>query len=309
MTRQVSAGGIRVLLALLAAMALWASSFPIMKALLQAGFNPYAIIWGRMVFASLVLLPLMIRAWPRARRQKGDIWWLLLLVACEPGLYFLLEINALQYTSASQAGMVAALFPLLGTLGGALFFNERAGRNMLLGLFLSVGGVIGLTLAGDADLSAPRPWLGNFLEAMAMVMAVGYMLIIKKLTPRYDIWLLTGIQMAGGAIIYLPGAAYLLGEQRELFLQPFNLGLFIYIGAGVTVLAYGFYNYGVARLSAARAAVMVNLIPVFAVMISWLWLGERLNGLQIAFAALTLGGVILTQKSDRAATEAQEQAG
>jgi drug/metabolite transporter (DMT)-like permease len=65
------------------------------------------------------------------------------------------------------------------------------------------------------------------------------------------------------------------------------------------VLAYGLYNAGVSRLSAARASVMLNMIPVIAFLISWVWLGERLNAAQMAFAALTLAGVFLAQKNPR----------
>ncbi len=284
-----------VLTALLGAVVLWASAFPVMKALLGV-MHPLSMIWGRMIIASIILLPLVVRGWRMADRRPGDIRWLLLLAFLEPCLYFSLEITALKYTSASQAGMVVSVFPLLAALGGVLFFREPMTPRMTAGLLLSMAGVIGLTLAGSPDASAPRPWLGNFLEFLAMVSATGYMLIVKRMAPRYDIWLLTGIQMMAGAIFFLPGAWYLFGRDLATVSQPLNLGMLIYLGIGVTVLAYGLYNAGVSRLPAARASVMMNLIPVLAVVMSWIWLGERLNGVQIAFAAMTLAGVMLAQR-------------
>jgi drug/metabolite transporter (DMT)-like permease len=47
----------------------------------------------------------------RVTYQKGDWRWLALMGALEPCLYFRLEVNALRYTSAGQAGMVCALLP------------------------------------------------------------------------------------------------------------------------------------------------------------------------------------------------------
>jgi drug/metabolite transporter (DMT)-like permease len=290
--------GAGVVLAVLGAVFLWASAFPVMKALL-ARMDPWAMIWARMAVATLLLAPLMWRAWPRARRRPGDLKWLLLLVLLEPCLYFILEITALRHTSAAQAGMVVALFPLMAALGGALFFKERLTRAMLAGLLLSVAGVIGLTLAGAPDLHAPRPWLGNFLEFLAMICGVGYMLIIKRLAPRYDIWLLTGLQMSAGFLFFLPGARPLLMEGGLWRLDGLSLLLLIYLGAGVTVLAYGLYNIGISRLPAASAAVLVNLLPVITLGLSWGFLGERLNALQLAFAVLTLAGVFLAQKQGR----------
>ncbi len=284
----------RALIAVFGAVFLWASAFPAMKSLL-ARMDPMAMVWVRMAIASLVLLPLMVRSWPRAQRERGDGWWLLALVIFEPGLYFLLETKALQYTSAAQAGMVVALFPLMAAAGGALFFRERLSGQVVAGLILSVLGVVGLTLAGEADIHAPAPWLGNLLEFLAMVCAVGYIMIVKRLGQRYDIWLLTGIQMTGGFFLFLPGAVTLFTQPEPLFSSLFDLSLLVYLGVGVTVLAYGLYNTGVARLPAAQAAALVNLIPVLAVIMSWATLGETLNLLQIAFAAVTLAGVALSQ--------------
>jgi len=292
-------GGVAVVLAVLGAVFLWASAFPVMKALL-ARMDPWAMIWARMAVATVLLIPLMWRAWPRARRQKGDVWWLLALVALEPCLYFVLEITALRYTSAAQAGMVVALFPLMAAVGGALFFHERLTRPMLTGLLLSVAGVIGLTLAGRPDLHAPDPWLGNFLEFLAMICGVGYMLIVKRMAARYDIWLLTGIQMSAGFLFFLPGAGPLLLDGGLMRLDGQSLALLFYLGAGVTVLAYGLYNIGISRLPAARAAVLVNLLPVITLGLSWIFLGERLNPLQLLFAGLTLAGVYLAQRPEGA---------
>jgi len=291
-----AAGEGRVLLAVFGAIVLWASAFPVMKALL-ADFSPMAIIWARMVVASALLFPAIMRHWPRAERRRGDYWWLLALVAFEPCLYFVLEINALRYTSASQAGMVVSLFPLMVAVGAMAFYREPLTRRMVAGMLVSIAGVIGLTLAGVPDISAPRPWLGNFLEFLAMVTGVGYILIIKRMARRYNIWLLTAIQMMAGTVFFLPGAFELFGANSAALAQPGNLALLIYLGVGVTVLAYGLYNVGISRLPAAKAGAMLNLLPVIAVAMSWAWLGETLNGAQIAFAALTLAGVMLAQRN------------
>jgi drug/metabolite transporter (DMT)-like permease len=39
------------------------------------------------------------------------------------------------------------------------------------------------------------------------------------------------------------------------------------------------------------------LEPVVAILVAWAWLGETLDGVQLAGAALTLGGIGLAQTS------------
>ncbi len=292
-------------LAALLAVTLWASSFAGMKQLLNAGVAPMAIIWLRMVVATALLLPV---AWVQRggiRARRGDVWWLLLLGLFEPGLYFLLEITALQYTSSQQAGMIVAIFPLLAAAGGAWFFRERINARIVAGLGLAVGGALAMTLAGKADEHAPAPLLGNALEFLAILAAVGYMLIVKRLAGRWPVWVITAAQMSFGAAFFLPFGAVALADAEALkqVLMPANLVLILYLGAGVTVLAYGFYNYSISQLSAAQAGVIVNLLPVLAALLGWAWLGETLNSWQMAAAGLILAGVALAESGQRQARE------
>ncbi len=280
----------------LAAVVLWASSFSVMKRLLDLGLPPMLIIWIRLAVAAVLLLPFLVHGWQRAERQRGDLLWLLLMAAFEPGLYFVLEITALQYTSSAQAGIIVAIFPLLAALGGAFFFREYLTARMLAGLVLAVIGAAGMTFSGGADDHAPAPWLGNLLEFLAITSAVGYMLIVKRLSPRWPVWSITAAQMAFGALFFLPATRALADPAvRALVLRPEPLALLLWLGVGVTVLAYGLYNFSVSRLTAAQAAVFVNLMPVLAALMGWAWLNERLTLVQVLFAALILAGVALAE--------------
>jgi len=293
-------GKLPALLAALAAVVLWASSFSVMKRLLELGLPPMLIIWIRLAIAAVILLPFLARGWQRAEKRRGDLFWLLLMAAFEPGLYFVLEITALQYTSSAQAGIIVAIFPLLAALGGAFFFREHLSGRMLAGLVLAVLGAAGMTLAGGADDHAPAPWLGNLLEFLAITSAVGYMLIVKRLSPRWPVWSITAAQMLLGALFFLPAASALADPAvRALALAPQPALLLLWLGVGVTVLAYGLYNFSVSRLTAAQAGVIVNLMPVLAALMGWAWLGERLTLVQVAFAGLILAGVVLAESGKR----------
>ena len=144
--RTATDGKALALVSALAAVVLWASSFAAMKRLLALGLPPMLIIWMRLFIAALVLAPFLARGWHGARRQRGDVSWLVLMALFEPGLYFVLEITALRYTSSSQAGIIVAIFPLLAALGGAFFFREPLSMRMLAGLALAVVGAAGMTL-------------------------------------------------------------------------------------------------------------------------------------------------------------------
>ena len=80
--------------------------------------------------------------------------------------------------------------------------------------------------------------------------------------------------------------------------DDFHLGpglAIVYLGAVITLGAYGLYNYGLKHVPANKAASYVNLIPVFSVIMGWMLLGETFTAGQTAAAVVVMGGVYLTQ--------------
>lgn len=275
-------------LAVLAAVLLWGGSFSTMKTALTA-LDPATVMWVRLTMALAALAPLARRLVPRSARP-GDWKILAALAALQPCLYFLCESNALRFTTSAQAGVISSSVPLLVALGARVFLAEALAPRTLAGLVLSMAGVAWLTLAGSPQESAPAPLLGNVLELAAMACAAGYMLLVKDLSGRYGTWTLTALQTLAGVVFFLPGAGPVLSG-AVLDVQPRVLWSLVYLGLGASLGAFGLYNWGMARLPAARAASCINLIPVVAVVLGWAFLGEALNAAQMAASVLVLAGV------------------
>jgi len=300
-------------LCLAGAVLLWGTSFVATKYALT-GFSPLAVIFLRMLLASL-LLGLVWGRVPKAGRQPGDLKWLGLMCLLQPCLYFLLEGYAVALTSSAQAGMISALVPLLVAAGAFAFLREGLSKRMLVGLGLSLCGVVWLSLGGAADASAPNPALGNLLELLAMCCASGYMLVLKHLSSRYDSWHLTGLQVFAGALFFLPGAlatqpAWLAEPAAALASVPGQAWLAVaYLGGVVTLGAFGMYHRAVMSLPSAQAAASINLVPLVAVLAGWVMLGEALAPAQLAACGLILAGVLLGQTRPGKAHSRRAQAG
>jgi drug/metabolite transporter (DMT)-like permease len=303
-------------LCLAGAVLLWGTSFVAMKYALT-GFSPLAVVFLRMALAS-ALLALVWGRVPKAGRRRGDLKWLGLMCLLQPCLYFLLEGYAVALTTSAQAGMISSLVPLLVAAGAGAFLREPLTARMVWGIFLSLCGVVWLSLGGTAEHNAPNPALGNVLELLAMCCASGYMLVLKHLSSRYDSWHLTGLQVFAGALFFLPGAlatepGWLAAPASALAAVPSDAWLAVaYLGGVVTLAAFGLYHKAVACLSSAQAAASINLVPLVAVFAGGLLLGETLAPGQFAACALILAGVLLGQsrgagKAPAGRPEAQRQ--
>lgn len=276
---------------LVLAMALWGSSFIALKLAFRE-VAPHWVIFARMALGSLVFL-LAWRWRGELDYRPGDWKYLLGLAACEPCLYFIFEALALQHTSASQAGMITALLPLLVAVGAFALLHERITRSTLAGFLLAVVGAVWLSLAGESDAHGPQPLLGNFYEFVAMLCATGYTLLLKHLSARYSAFFLTAMQAFIGSLFFLP-LAWVTSPLPES-VSVLGVGALLYLGTVVTVGAYGLYNFGVSRLPASQATGFINLIPVFTLVFAWSFLGERLTAMQLLAAGLVFLGVALSQ--------------
>lgn len=278
--------------ALVLAMVLWGSSFVALKYSFQE-MHPLMVIFGRMVVASLCFLPFG-RFFFRMGLRRRHVVPLVAMCLCEPCLYFLFESAALVYTTASQAAMITVMLPLMVALGAGCVLKERIYGRTAAGFAIAAAGALWLGLSGEATAQAPRPVLGNFLEFMAMVCAAGYTILMKQLSKELHPFFLTGLQAFAGALFFSP--VLLLESVRAASLSMNGWLVVLYLGTVVSVGAYGLYNFGISRIPASRASAFVNLIPVFAMLLGFLILDERLTGWQWMACALVFVGVALSQE-------------
>ncbi len=277
--------------AILTAVLLWGSSFSAMRIVLK-DLDPMAAIFLRLLLASLCILPFAGKLIPR-NFQRGDWKILSAMVLFQPCLYFMFESRALIYTTSSQAGIISACLPLMVAVAAWAFLSEAIKIKTIVGLVLSISGVILLTLFQDQGVTAPNPILGNLLELAAMVSACGYMILVKQLSFRYNTWTLTGMQVTGGTLFFLPGIQPLLTADPAIW-NPKLILLLLFLGPCVSLGAFGLYNYGIRTISVFRASICINLIPVIAIILGWVFLGETLNLKQGIAAGIILFGVVLS---------------
>ena len=299
-------------------MIIWATSFVVLKATFSI-FGPMFVIWGRLAVGSLIFLFVIKKLWKKCSYQRGDYILLLLMAIFEPCLYFIFESIALTKTAASQAGMITSTLPILVAIAAFFILKEKTTLLTWTGFFTALAGAVILSIYSEVTVGAPEPILGNFLEFCAMICATGYTILLKRLSNRYDPFFLTAILCFVGTIFFLPLALIESGGfmthikiiQEWMGLTPLTLVEFggspiesahlailgiVYLGAVVTIGGYSLFSVGVSRLKASTAAAFTNLIPVFTILFSWIFLGEKMNIIQYCGCGLIFAGVYLSQR-------------
>ena len=277
---------------LLIAMLTWASSFIALKAVLGV-IGPMSAMFGRMAIASLCFV-YFIKQFSTFEFTKKDIKYILLLTFFEPCLYFIFEAKALQLTTASQAGMITSMMPLMTAIAASFVLKEYLSKRVVIGSALAVAGAVWLSLGAQSSEHATNPLLGNFLEFCAMVCGTWYAISVRYLSQRFSALFLTAVQAFVGTLFFFPLAIW------ESWGMPLNLswealGWLCYLGIVVTLGGYGMFNLALSRIEVSRASVFVNLIPVFTVLLAYIFLGEVLSQTEMMASFVIFGGIIVSQ--------------
>ena len=281
---------------LLLAVIFWGTSFIAMKIALRM-LDPLVMVFGRMALAALIFL-LFHKKLRQFTYRQGDWKYLTLMALCEPCLYFVFESYALTYTTASQAGMVTALLPLIVAASAGMLLKEKTTLTTFLGFMIAVGGIVLITSQSLSSQNAPNPLLGNTLEFIAMCCAAGYTMLARYLGTRYSPFFLTATQMFLGTLFFAPVLAFPSTNLPSHWPLLPTLAM-LYLGTCVSFLAYGLFNYGLSKLPASQASAYINLIPVISVLSGWLILGESLTLLQFCGMGCVLLGVWISSAEIR----------
>ena len=282
--------------ALMLVVVFWGLSFVATKIALET-FPPFILIFIRFFLAALFFCGLMLRrGFPKfSRRDHAAVF---LMALFEPGLYFIFETVGLQYTSAPKTALIIATVPVAVLVFAFLFINERPAATSVFGIGLSIIG-IGILVVGDPNFS--WHWggslLGDLLIVGAVITAALYMVCARNLGKGHSAIEITGFQMIYGALMYAPVFFWELPAARWSAISGRSVAALIYLTLFATCAAFLFYNYALTKLSAGKAAVFINGIPVVTAVAAWLLLDETLTLMQLCGGLLVLTAVCITNLS------------
>ncbi len=274
----------------------WGANFSVAKWALES-LSPLAFNALRFPLAALFLYG-AVRARPgmMPRLRGRDLFWILFLGVVGNGVYQLFFIYGLEATRAGNAALLLATTPVWTVLLSALVREDTLDRWVVLGILATLGGMSLVVIGSDDGFRlGGETFRGDLLMILAALCWAGYTVGSRKLILRYGALPVTAWTLWGGtAILTLIGIPDLLATDL-LSLSPAVWGAVGFAGILSLGVSYLIWYRGVQRLGSARTAAYSNLVPVVALVIAWIALGEVPRPLQWAGAGVILGGVFLAR--------------
>jgi drug/metabolite transporter (DMT)-like permease len=206
-------------------------------------------------------------------------------------------------STASNSALINLTIPIITALLAVAMLGERMTAARWSSLFVSLAGVL---ILSDLDwrhlaLTSNRFLLGNALVLLSCVCSSLYNVCSKELLRRFSPVEVLAFGYFLAAVVSVP-LVCLIEPSSLLSLRHYSSATWI----GLIIL--GIFVWGVAmilwmsllkRLDVSQASVSVYLLPFLGILISAIFLGEKITGIMVLGGSITLAGTVLIVSLDR----------
>jgi len=275
------------------AMIFWSYTFIWYKVVFDF-YNPITVVFFRLIISSVFLFILMYPLKRLQKIEKGDLKFFILVAIFNPFLYFLGESYGIRAVSSTIAAVIISTIPLFTSFTSSYFLREKITKMNILGIFVSIFGVGFVILNKGEEFSAST--FGISMLSFAVAAAVGYTIVLKKLSEKYNPTTIVTYHNFIGIFLFAPLFFIIdfpefktTGFSTDAWVPLFKLAIF---GSS---FAFIFFTFAIRRIGIGKANAFTNLIPVFTAIIAYFVLDEILNAHKLTGISLVIVGLFLSQ--------------
>ncbi len=280
-------------LSVLGAVVLWSSSYVVTKVgvvdIPPLTFAAIRFVVAAALMGGLALTGRRLKPVPTKDLLRLALGGLLGITA-----YFSLQNLGVQRTSAADATLLVASFPVITLLLEILFRKAKVHVMQVAGIALAIAGIY-LVIDLTATKAAPHRLEGNLLLLATGLAWALYNFATQDVVQRYPTFTVIFWQTLFGMAALLPLAL----TEVQLW-QPLSMtGLLgaVYLGVFCSTAAFLLYGYALKSLTPGLAVNLLNLVPVFGLIFAVIFLHEKVGVVQIFGGLIVIAGVTLSVRT------------
>ncbi len=280
---------------------IWGTTFVSTK-LLLVDFTPIEILFIRFIIGYGALWIVFPK--PLKFTSKKQEMYIAAAGLCGITLYYLFENIALNFTRASNVGVIISVAPFFTAIFSCLFLhNPRPGSRFYIGFIIAMAGIYLISFKGAAIQLNP---LGDTLAFIAAIIWAIYSVLTKKVNSFGHHTVQTTRRTFFYGLVFMIPALFFTDFEINLsqLVAPQNLFNLLFLGLGASALCFATWNFAVKWLGSVKTSIYIYMVPVITATTSFLVLKEQMTTATIAGIALTLLGLFLSESKNQ--SEANE---
>jgi drug/metabolite transporter (DMT)-like permease len=281
-----------VYLSLVAIMMIWGLNVIALKILVNH-FSPVTLTSFRIFTAGLVVILILFFIGQLRKLTRKEVMYIGTAALFSVVAHHLFLAVGLTKTTASNAGLILGLVPLVTSVLAIVFLGNRFTVFRFIGILLGFTGVVFVVLNGKSGIHHVS--IGDFYIFLSVISQAISFIMIKKATETLDARVMTGWMLLFGSVLLFIISLWMEPDGLSSMTNwtPSLWVIFLASAVLATALGHMFYNKAIQQIGAAESAIFINLNPLFSLLGAYLFLGESISHSQIMGFILIVIGVIL----------------
>lgn len=265
--------------------------------LASTDWGPFTLTCIRWFLVVLVLLPF---AWRHMVQDKSlikkSLWYFMFAGGVGMALFNLLMYLALNHTSAINVSIEQASMPVFIILANFLVLSQRVTALQILGVVISIAGVLVTASKGDVFLILQEGFnKGDAIMLLGCFFYATYTFVLRW-RPQVH-WLTFMCLIAVGALIMsVPFALFEANQAGFAFPDKSAWLILLYIVIFPSIISQLSFAKSVELIGGNRAGLFINLVPVFGSVLAVLIIGEQFQVFHAVGMVLVIGGILLAER-------------
>ena len=272
---------------------LWAVSGSSAKFLFNSGVTPFQLVQLRITISAVgIFLWLLLRNPSLLKIDRKDILYFALFGTLGMGVCQFTYLFAISKINVAAAILLQYMAPSFIAIHTVVFARDKLSLQSIMALIGSTFGCYLVVGAYNLDVLAMNT-AGIVSGILSAITFAWYSIHGEYGMRRYNPWTVLFYAMFFAALLW-----NILHRPLEAFFHSYNIaqwGWIMYIGIMGTLLPFGLYLEGVNLIRSTRASITATLEPITAGVISFIFLNEILEPLQMIGGMLVIASIIILQ--------------
>ncbi|WP_026689658.1 DMT family transporter [Alteribacter aurantiacus] len=272
-------------------MVIWGLNVVAVKYLVEY-ISPIAMQGGRIFVAGIAAMTTLYLLKELRKLTLKEVAVITLIAVFGQLSHHALLAVGLVETTASNASLILGLIPITTALLAVIFLKDRLTILRLLGIGIGFTGVALVVMQNGEGMGISR---GDLFVFISMICQAISFILIKIVSATVSSKQLTAVMLLNGSMMLFATSFIIEPQGFSTYSNQTPIVWIVFFSSAIfaTGLGHILYNAAIQKIGAGQTAIFNNLVPFFALIGSYLFLGERIYGYQIAGFLLIVCGVLL----------------
>jgi drug/metabolite transporter (DMT)-like permease len=260
----------------------------------SSGFIMLRLLGATLIFWLISLFT------PNEKIEKKDFLKILIASILGMCVNMLAFFRGLELSTPINSGIIITLSPVLVLILSYFFLKEKVTVKKIIGILIGFSGAVFLILnSSKTGINAPNIPLGNSFFLLNASAYAGYLIVIKPLTSKYNIFTLMKWLFLIGLVLSTPITFNQFVEVNWTELPWFAIWRMAYVVIGTTFLTYLFNIYALKTLSPTTVGSFIYLQPIITIGFALITGNDVLDTTKLFSCLLVFIGIYLVSIRNR----------